>query len=184
LRGVFYRGLSQSAHPARLPELSPGDQEAITKLGDLEQALAVSLDKAVNGTSLMLVLKIGHAHLLFPGDAQWGTWQAALHNPTANELLRKTTFFKVSHHGSHNGTPREFVEDIMLDQGVWSMVSTGHIEQWPEIPKVELLDALTGHGCIFAHSDKAAEADSAIFHASEDVRIDVHIPVSGPVPGS
>ena len=110
LRGVFFRGLSQSAHPSRLPELSPGDQESITQMGDLEQAIAVSLDKAVNGTSLMLVLKIGQAYLLFPGDAQWGTWQAALRNPTANALLRKTTFFKVSHHGSHNGTPREFVE--------------------------------------------------------------------------
>ena len=45
---------------------------------------AVSLDKAVTGTSLMLVLKIGSTHLLFPGDAQWGTRLAAMTNSAAS----------------------------------------------------------------------------------------------------
>ena len=118
------------------------------------------------------------AHLLFPGDAQWGLWQAALQNPSANELLRKTRFFKVAHHGRHNGTPREFVEEIIHDKSVWSMVSTGPIKQWPAIPKAELLDALKSHGGTFARSDKAVEADHAIFEASGERYIDVHIPVS------
>ena len=135
LRNVFFRGLPQSSPMPGFPELSLDDQEAIAKMGELEQAVAVSLDKAVNGTSLMLMLKIGQAHLLFPGDAQWGLWQAALRHSSTNELLRKTTFFIVSHHGSHNGTPKEFVEDIVHDRGVRSMISTGHVAQWPEIPK-------------------------------------------------
>ena len=36
--------------------------------------LAATLEKSVNGTSLVLLFKIGRAVLLFPGDAQWGTW--------------------------------------------------------------------------------------------------------------
>ena len=39
-------------------------------------AVAVALEKAVNGTSLVLAFEIGDALLLFPGDAQWGTWKA------------------------------------------------------------------------------------------------------------
>jgi hypothetical protein len=49
---------------------------AVARGDDL--AAAVSLDKAVNGTSLMLMFEFGNAFLLFPGDAQWGTWNAAL----------------------------------------------------------------------------------------------------------
>jgi len=177
LRSAIFRFLSSTAPGPALPELSPADQETIAKMGDLEQGVAVALDKAVNGTSLMIVLKIGQAHLLFPGDAQWGLWQAALQHPFGNALLRQTRFFKVAHHGSHNGTPREFVEEIIHDKKVWSMVSTGPMKQWPEIPKAELLDALTSHGGIYARSDKAVEANQAIFEASGERYIDMHIPL-------
>src|SRR6185437_8008044 len=43
-------------------------------LADGDEWNAVSLDRAINGTSLVLVFEFGDARLLFPGDAQWGTW--------------------------------------------------------------------------------------------------------------
>jgi beta-lactamase superfamily II metal-dependent hydrolase len=107
----------------------------------MQQAVATSLDKAVNGTSLMIMLQIGEAFLLFPGDAQWGTWQAALQNPEARSLLARTTFYKVGHHGSHNATPVEFVEKT-LGTDFWAMVSTGQVPQWPNIPRAPLLAAI------------------------------------------
>src|SRR6185295_19082892 len=55
-------------------------------------ALVVALDKAVNGTSLMLMFEMGNARLLFPGDAQWGTWQNALADEMFHSLLEQTTF--------------------------------------------------------------------------------------------
>jgi beta-lactamase superfamily II metal-dependent hydrolase len=107
----------------------------------MEHAAAVSLDKAVNGTSLMLMLQIGDLFLLFPGDAQWGTWQAALRNPNSRDLLKRTTFYKIGHHGSHNATPVEFIEKTVHDN-FWAMVSTGAVPQWPLIPRKPLLEAI------------------------------------------
>jgi glyoxylase-like metal-dependent hydrolase (beta-lactamase superfamily II) len=59
--------------------LSADDEERLRSLNqDMDLAAAVALDKAVNGTSLMLMLQVGQTYLLFPGDAQWGTWQLVL----------------------------------------------------------------------------------------------------------
>ena len=71
---------------------------------------AASADNAINNTSLILMIRVGAAHLLFPGDAQWGPWQLLLDNAEASGMLAKTTFYKVGHHGSHNATPKRFVE--------------------------------------------------------------------------
>jgi hypothetical protein len=162
-----------------LPFLSDDDQKAIAEIGDVQQAVAVSLDKAVNGTSLMIVLKVGQVHLLFPGDAQWGSWQAAFRNPAACELLKRTTFYKVGHHGSHNSTPQRLVEEMLANRGVLSMVSTRAVAQWPDIPRKQLLEALTTHACIFARSDEPAKVDHDIFRATGDLFIDVSIPYGG-----
>ncbi len=145
------------------PTLSPKDQEVINNLGDLELAAAVSLDKAVNGTSLMLVLKVGQTHLLFPGDAQWGTWEAALNDRASRDILMKTKFLKVAHHGSHNATPTDFVEDIIKGKGVHAMVSTRPVSNWPDIPRLPMLEALTKCGCSWVRSDQPNKGDSKIF---------------------
>ena len=99
-------------------------------------ALAVSLEKAVNGTSLMLAFECGDQMLLFPGDAQWGTWDRAIADPAKKRLLAATTFLKVGHHGSHNATPRRYVEQILSDTVVAAFVSvapTG-IKSWSQHP--------------------------------------------------
>src|SRR6185295_17178938 len=71
---------------------------------------STDLGKFVNGTSLVLLIEVAGQKLLFASDTMWGTWQMMLADPTANALLRGVDFYKVGHHGSRNGTPREFVD--------------------------------------------------------------------------
>jgi hypothetical protein len=104
--------------------LRPKEIDILRKIGSGEElAVAVALDKAVNGTNLLLMFQVKKAHLLLSGDAQWGTWHAALEDPQWRELLTKTTFHKVGHHGSHNASPKDLVDNV-LGEGVCEMVST------------------------------------------------------------
>lgn len=93
---------------------------------------ALQLDSATNNTSLAFALEIGPPGagkvLLFPGDAQVGNWLSWFGKVqigkrelgkdmvwttgtggkvTAEDLLHRTVFYKVGHHGSHNATLRE-----------------------------------------------------------------------------
>jgi beta-lactamase superfamily II metal-dependent hydrolase len=136
--------------------VSERDLRALEKTADEDPfAVAVQLDKAVNGTSLLLMFEMGRAHLLFPGDAQWGTWQNALGDPEFKDLLRKTNFLKVGHHGSHNATPRAFVEEILSPNGFTAMVCTRETKKFKKIPLGSLLTALDTHsGNRVARSDR------------------------------
>jgi hypothetical protein len=134
--------------------LPPGDLAAIQEAGSLSDlAVAVALDKAVNGTSLMLMLEIAGTLFLFPGDAQWGTWQAVMQDAEWRELLKKVTFYKIGHHGSHNATPKDFVEEIIPD-GIFAMASTRTRAIWPDIPRGPLLTGLAQHHAVVARSDQ------------------------------
>lgn len=135
----------------------------------------MALDKAVNGTSLMIVLKVGATYLLFPGDAQWGTWLAAMNNTEAADLLRKAKFYKVGHHGSHNATPVDFVERLM-PRGTVSMCSTNKVTKWPDIPRQPLIDALVAKQVKLARSDKTNQADAATFQVHGKLYVDVALP--------
>ena len=73
--------------------------------GELALSLVRSLDKQMNNTSVILVLRIGTKTLLFPGDAQIENWRYALQSPLA-ALLDDVDVYKVGHHGSLNATPR------------------------------------------------------------------------------
>ncbi|HEY7167316.1 MAG TPA: hypothetical protein VIB79_22325 [Candidatus Binatia bacterium] len=134
-------------------KLNDHQRRAIEKIGTgTDFDLVTKLEKAVNGTSLMLMFVMGRAHLLFPGDAQWGTWTAALRDPEWQELLSKTTFYKVGHHASHNATPRMFVEKH-LSKNFSAMVSTRRVNKWPEIPRGPLLKALRARSNRVVRSD-------------------------------
>jgi beta-lactamase superfamily II metal-dependent hydrolase len=137
--------------------LSEKDRKEIENVGEgTELGVAVKLEKAVNGTSLMLMFQIGKAYLFFPGDAQHGTWQAALKDDEWRELLTKTNFYKIGHHGSHNATPKEFVFDV-LGADCKAMASVYPVKNFADIPKAELLDALTAKPGEWVRSDKADE---------------------------
>ena len=68
-------------------------------------------------------------------------------------ILIKTTFYEIGHHGSHNATPVDFVENT-VGNDFWAMASTHHVEQWPSIPKEELLAAIGKRTTKIARSDK------------------------------
>jgi hypothetical protein len=95
----------------------------------------------------MLAFEVGDAVLLFPGDAQWGTWKLNLEDSRRKELLERTTFYKVGHHGSHNATPVSFVEDVLgthnaSPSGVWAAASVTSHGRFTEIPKAGLVTGL------------------------------------------
>jgi hypothetical protein len=71
--------------------------------------------------------------LLLPGDAQWGPWQAILGNADTVALSNRTTFYKVSYHGSYNGTPKSLV--AKLDRKITAGISVNRVTQWPNIPR-------------------------------------------------
>ncbi|MBC7981345.1 MAG: hypothetical protein H7Y36_12350 [Armatimonadetes bacterium] len=86
------------------------------------ERLALYLDDFTNNTSLALAFEFidtGEV-LLFPGDAQIGSWiswekltwrvpgaDGEIRNVRIKDLLERTVFYKGSHHASHNGTPHE-----------------------------------------------------------------------------
>jgi beta-lactamase superfamily II metal-dependent hydrolase len=52
-----------------------------------------------NNNSIVLSLKLGNESFVLTGDAEEGVW-----TQIANEIPSDTTFFKMPHHGSKNGT--------------------------------------------------------------------------------
>jgi len=84
------------------------------------ESLALDLDSHTNNTCLVLAIELVKSKkvLLFPGDAQVGNWlswqdrnwtvkeEGGSTKVTGPDLLRRTVFYKVGHHGSHNATLR------------------------------------------------------------------------------
>lgn len=152
-----------------LAEFSEQSQKHFRQWSENPQAeLAAALEKSVNGTSLVLRFQVGNAVLLFPGDAQWGTWNEMLEHETDTRSLEKVVFYKVGHHGSHNATPRSFVENF-LSKATHAMVPTDNVKRWPMIPRKQLLEALTQKEVCFVRSDQAAPTgDPECFHRETD----------------
>jgi beta-lactamase superfamily II metal-dependent hydrolase len=154
----------------------PGRRDAL--------ALAVSLDEAVNGTSLVLLFQCGDASLLFTGDAQWGTWDRIFADPAKRELVASATLLKVGHHGSHNATPRRLVERVMrgLEVALVSVAPTS-IPTWSDIPRQPLLNAIAERKTTVIRSDKSNELtvlEGVAWRASVEpggLWIEVEVPV-------
>lgn len=141
--------------------------------------LLARLEAAVNSTSLVLLFHVGDAWLLFPGDAQWGTWNAILQHPTHSRLLENLTFYKVGHHGSHNATPISFV-DRYVKSHVRVMLPYGTVEHWPTIPRQGLLTAFAGKNVAVARSDQAPAAGGPFQARQENgdvLYIDMEVPL-------
>jgi len=107
------------------------------------ESLALKLDNATNNTSLVLAIELPNTRrvLLFPGDAQVGNWESWHHGGwseknglakgeqiTAKDLLARTVFYKVGHHGSHNATLREKGLELMTSDELVAMIPVD--EDW------------------------------------------------------
>lgn len=148
--------------------------------------LALQLDSDTNNTSLALAIELspGGKVLLFPGDAQVGNWLSwqNLGSVDATDLLRRTAFYKVGHHASHNATLREkglelmerpdLVAMIPVDEAMAHKPKGGNPDGWdmPFAPLLERLKAKT-HGRVLRADTGApppgdlGEADREAFAA-------------------
>ncbi|HZN16541.1 MAG TPA: hypothetical protein VFB78_19910 [Acidimicrobiales bacterium] len=116
-------------------------------------AAATSITDAVNNTSLVFVVDIDGTRLVFPGDAQWGLWDAILRQPGTDALLSGTAVYKVGHHGSHNANHKRFVENLMGPDTV-AMMSFHEVKDWPSIPNKNLVSSLSKRPRHLVRSDK------------------------------
>ncbi len=121
----------------------------IQKLDNIQTAnikrIVRIMDDAMNNTSVILLFEVGNKSLLFSGDAQLENWQYALSDKEICKKLKKTSLYKVGHHGSTNATPKSlwalFKKRNLQRNRLVSLLSTekGHHNK---VPRKSLVDAL------------------------------------------
>jgi hypothetical protein len=118
------------------------------------ETLGLALDSATNNTSLVLAIEVKASKqvLLFPADAQVGNWlswqNVEWDHVTTDDLLRRTVFYKVGHHGSHNATLKQHGLERMTNLGV-AFIPVDHEmavkKRWGKMPLEGLVAALKQH---------------------------------------
>ena len=118
---------------------------------------ALQLDSATNNTSLVLAIELVDSGkvLLFAADAQVGNWLSwqdvqwkfdAHTTVTGPDLLRRTVFYKVGHHGSHNATLRAKGLELMQSSELVAFVPVNHEmavkKGWGKMPLKKLISEL------------------------------------------
>ena len=119
--------------------------------------LALALQSYTNNTSLVLALELGELGkgdvLLFAADAQVGNWESWQTwtcesgdvKVTGPDLLKRTIFYKVGHHGSHNATLKEHGVEEMdgLKAGIIPVDEKEALKKrWGRMPLPDLIAAL------------------------------------------
>jgi glyoxylase-like metal-dependent hydrolase (beta-lactamase superfamily II) len=118
--------------------------------------LALRMDRGINNTSLVLAFEFIDSGrvLLFPGDAQAGNWISWRdvewtvdgNKVKANDLLVRTVYLKVAHHGSHNATLKQNGLELMVSPDLTAFIPTNKKDAvkagWGEMPFHEIVDAL------------------------------------------
>jgi hypothetical protein len=138
----------------RQPLVPPGELPALQERGMAPVGrLTLALDSVRNNTSLVILFRYQGKTLLFPGDAQWDSWQSWINTDNARQLLGELDFLKVAHHGSESATPVSVVKSLK-SAGLVAMVPT-QVKPFPTIPCKPLLDELRKHceGQVVVRSD-------------------------------
>lgn len=152
------------------------------------ETMALQLDSATNNTSLVLAIErtaTGEV-LLFPGDAQagsWLSWQDVKWQPgdtgmqkpvTGPDLLARTILYKVGHHGSHNATLKAQGLELMVSDGLMAMIPVDHAmavkKRWGRMPLPELVDRIRekSHGRVLSIDDAVSgSGDLAILKPAD-----------------
>jgi hypothetical protein len=132
--------------------------------------LGLQLDSATNNTSLVLAFEFSDTKevLLFTADAQIGNWKSwsAIKAFDAADLLRRTVFYKVGHHGSHNATLKEGGLETMTTPGLVAAIPVdqnfdNNCKHWqmPAPPLYARLQELTRHRILRADAAWPSDAD-------------------------
>lgn len=127
--------------------------------------LALRVSSMTNNLSLALAFEFESSKkvMLFPGDAEYGSWASwhgipwdasvpRVKNPDHSEkgvvedLLNRTVFYKVAHHLSHNGTARRLGLEMMNHPELVAMATLDYdviSDGWTStIPNVGLIEEL------------------------------------------
>lgn len=101
-------------------------------------SFALRMNGLTNNLSLAIAIEVGNKVLLFPGDAEFGSWaswhnlkwperdqssEAATAKHLTEDLLNRTVFYKVAHHLSHNGTAKRLGLELMKHPGLAAMAT-------------------------------------------------------------
>lgn len=169
--------IPEKSLPARLP-FQPKSLEAIRRFNDDLLAAAAAVDGFLNGESLVLVLEIGNARLLLPGDAEVGSWMKILEDSNATSIAAGATFLKCGHHGSHNATPLVFLEDhLAAKTPVMMSTQAGPGQYRRGIPRPEIIATLSSRHMSLARSDAPMSKKQGPFTPGTGGRwIDASIP--------
>lgn len=160
-RGKKAAAPAASDHPAGDPaatDHAASDQSWRRIDGDwlgLAADLAMQLDRGVNNTSLVLAFEFGDRRVaLFVGDAQVGnwlswqglTWGAGEGAVTGPDLMKRTVYLKVGHHGSHNATLKAKGLELMSHPDLSAFIPVNAADAqnigWKEMPFTGILTAL------------------------------------------
>lgn len=118
--------------------------------------LAMQLDDKTNNTSLVLAFEFADTRrvLLFAADAQvgnWLSWQDTRwtvdgNTVTGPDLLARTVYYKVGHHGSHNATLKEKGLELMKSKDLSAFIPTNEKDAkkvgWGQMPFSSIIEAL------------------------------------------
>lgn len=101
---------------------------------ETDAGIAMRVTSLTNNTSLAMAIELPNGKvMLLPGDAQSGNW-LGWHKTDVkkrlsdnggkdtDELLRDTVFYKVGHHGSHNGTASKSGLDKITNENLVAMM--------------------------------------------------------------
>lgn len=101
--------VNRSPKPPQLSDSDWGRLRGSIMRGAVEGVRTI--DRAKNNTSLVFQLSVGRRNLLFTGDAELESWDVLTRKN--KRWLEPVDFLKISHHGSHNGTPLELLDTLL-----------------------------------------------------------------------
>jgi hypothetical protein len=116
--------------------------------------LAIQLDDRTNNSSLVFAFEFLDTKriMLFVGDAQVGNWLSwqnvswANDDTTIPDLLARTIFYKVGHHGSRNATLKQHGLELMTSPDLSAFIPTNEKDalkvKWGEMPFKTILEDL------------------------------------------
>lgn len=149
--------------------------------------MAIKLNTGVNNTSLVLAMEIEQTEevLFFSGDAEFGVWddweqdqkkspkqrQYAWKIPTATNnkdrtvtvenLMSRTIFYKMGHHGSQNATPNTRGIAKLNSPHLHCLIPVDHVKAesfgWLKIPFQDLLTTLDSRKVPYIRADMSKE---------------------------
>lgn len=150
-------------------------------------AYALRMNSLTNNLSLVLAIEFIESGkvILFPGDAEYGSWKSwheidwsdSVPGLTTEKLLNRTVFYKVAHHLSHNGTAKSIGLDMMTSSNLQAMatldydvISNGWKSTMPNVGIIrDLLEKTKGRTLIM-------NTDGLLFDRVRGTTIDQKLP--------